>query len=367
MKFQAEFRDPAIARSLLDDIHRDLTRPWVIMEICGGQTHAIVRSGLDQLLPRGIELVHGPGCPVCVTPVSLIDRAINIALTDDTVLATYGDMLRVLGSRRSLLSARADGADVRMVYSPLNALAVARREPEKKIVFFSVGFETTAPNGAMAIRQAAREGLENFSVLSAHVLVPPAIEALLAAPANRVQGFLLAGHVCAVTGWRDYESIARAHATPMAVTGFEPIDLLGGIRACLRLLESGQARIENEYSRAVTRDGNAAARNAMEEVFEVEDREWRGIGTIPASGLRIRSAFAQHDADRLFDRAEAEAPAESPCISGEILTGAKKPFECPAFGAHCTPHSPLGATMVSSEGACAAYFAYQRRLTREAL
>jgi hydrogenase expression/formation protein HypD len=364
MKYLDEYRDDDVARALLDDIARIATRPWTIMEVCGGQTHTLIRQGIDQLLPAEVELVHGPGCPVCVTPVALIDEAIAIAKRPDTILCSFGDMLRVPGSREDLFHARAAGGDARVVYSPLDALEVARRNPDKTVVFFAVGFETTAPANAMAVRQAKLLGVTNFALLVAHVLVPPAIMAILVSPGNRVQGFLAPGHVCAIQGWREYEPIAQDFEVPLVVTGFEPVDLLEGIRMLVRQLEEGRTEVENQYVRAVQREGNPAALAVVDEVFEVADRAWRGIGVIPASGLRLREAYAMHDAERLFPQEGGVPASESEiCIAGDVLRGRAKPHDCPAFGTLCTPETPLGAPMVSTEGACAAYFLAGR--TRE--
>ncbi|MGE5459598.1 MAG: hydrogenase formation protein HypD [Solirubrobacterales bacterium] len=361
MRFVDEYRDDRIARALLHDIARIVTRPWTLMEVCGGQTHTLIRQGIDQLLPPQVELVHGPGCPVCVTPLALIDEAIAIAKRPDAILCSFGDMLRVPGSSEDLFMARAAGGDARVVYSPLDALEVARRNPDKTVVFFAVGFETTAPANAMAVKQAKALGIDNFALLVAHVLVPPAIMAILVSPGNRVQGFLAPGHVCAIEGWRDYEPIARDFGVPIVVTGFEPVDLLEGIRMAVAQLEEGRAEVENQYVRAVVRDGNAPARAVVAEVFEPCDRAWRGIGVIPNSGLRLREAYRAHDAELLFPR-EGEPASESEiCIAGDVLRGRAKPHDCPAFGTLCTPESPLGAPMVSSEGACAAYFLAGRR------
>ncbi len=358
MRYVDEYRDGTIARSLLDKIAATVTRPHVLMEVCGGQTHTLIRQGIDQLLPPEVELVHGPGCPVCVTPVALIDRAIEIAKRPDTIVCSFGDMLRVPGSSEDLFMARAAGGDVRVVYSPLDAVTIARANPDKTVVFFAVGFETTAPANAMAVAQAHRLGVENFALLVAHVLVPPAIAAILVSPGNRVQGFLAPGHVCAVQGWREYEPIARDFGVPLVVTGFEPLDLLEGIWMCVRQLEEGRHEVENQYVRAVVRDGNAAARAVVDEVFETADRAWRGIGVIERSGLKLRDAYAHHDAEVLFPPPEGAVPASESelCIAGDVLRGRAKPHHCPAFGTLCTPEHPLGAPMVSSEGACAAYF-----------
>ncbi|PWB76166.1 hydrogenase formation protein HypD [candidate division GN15 bacterium] len=360
MKFLSEFQDPDSARRILDEIRRTVTKPWVIMEICGGQTHAIVRSGIDRLLPSQIELVHGPGCPVCVTPLELIDKAIAIASRPNVIFASFGDMLRVPGSRKDLFVVKSEGGDVRVVYSPLDAVRIARAHPDKQVVFFAVGFETTAPGNAMAVVQAERERLTNFSLLVSHVLVPPAMQALLRSPLNRVQAYLAAGHVCTVMGWKQYEPISSQFRVPIVVTGFEPIDLLAGILAAVRQLESSRASVENQYARAVNREGNAVAQETVDRVFEIADRKWRGIGVIPQSGLCFRPEFASFDAERRFVVHEIEVAEPAECISGLILQGLKKPHECSAFGARCTPQTPLGATMVSSEGACAAYYSFQR-------
>jgi len=357
VRFIDEYRDERIARGLLDEIARTVTRPWTLMEVCGGQTHTLIRAGIDQLLPAEIELVHGPGCPVCVTPLALIDEAIAIAKRPDAILCSFGDMLRVPGSSEDLFMARAAGADVRVVYSPLDALEVARRNPDRTVVFFAVGFETTAPANAMAVKQAKELGIANFALLVAHVLVPPAIAAILVSPGNRVQGFLAPGHVCAVQGWTEYEPIAREFHVPLVVTGFEPVDLLEGILMVVRQLEEGRAEVENQYVRAVGRTGNVAAQAVVAEVFETCDRAWRGIGVIPRSGLRLREAYRDHDAEVRFPRAGGVPASESEiCIAGRVLVGRAKPDECPAYGTRCTPENPLGAPMVSSEGACAAYF-----------
>lgn len=360
MKYLDEFRDPTIARRILDEIHAVTTKPWVIMEICGGQTHSIIRNGIHQLLPAGVELVHGPGCPVCVTPLELIDKAIHIAGQPDVIFTSFGDMLRVPGSEKDLFVVKSEGGDVRVVYSPLDAVAIARANPDKQVVFFAVGFETTAPNNAMAVWQAHREGLTNFSVLVSHVLVPPAMTALLSSPQNRVQGYLAAGHVCTIMGWEEYEPIAAEFNVPIVVTGFEPVDILEGVLMVVRQLEAGTAEVENQYSRAVKRVGNVPARNLIAEVFEITDRKWRGIGEIPASGLSLREPFIAHDAERVFSISDLTVDEPEICISGLVLQGLRKPFQCPAFGKACTPRTPLGATMVSSEGACSAYYAYSR-------
>jgi hydrogenase expression/formation protein HypD len=360
MKFLDEYRDAAEARRYADAIRAVTSRAWTIMEVCGGQTHTIVRFALDTLLPDRVTLVHGPGCPVCVTPLELIDRAVAIASRREVIFCSFGDMVRIPGTSRDLLAAKSAGADVRIVYSPLDALEIARREPDREVVFFAVGFETTAPANAMAVYQAHRQGLRNFSLLVSHVRVPPAMEAILGAPERRVDGFLAAGHVCTIMGTDEYRPLAARYRVPIVVTGFEPLDILQGIHMCIRQLEEGRAEVENQYSRAVRDSGNAAALAIVREVFEVVDRKWRGIGPIEASGLGLRGEYREHDAERRF-LVENMTARESPeCMSGLILQGLKKPLDCPAFGVRCTPEHPLGATMVSSEGACAAYYRYRR-------
>lgn len=360
MKFLDEYRDPAAAERLARAIKEVVTRPWTLMEVCGGQTRSIVKYGIDRVLPEGLELVHGPGCPVCVTSLETLDKAHAIAREPHVIFCSYGDMLRVPGSTGDLLKLRSEGADVRVVYSPLDAVELAARHPERRVVFLAIGFETTAPPNAMAVKLARKRGLKNFLALVSHVLVPPAITAILESPDNRVQGYLGPGHVCTVMGYRDYELLAEKHQIPIVVTGFEPIDLLEGILRCVRQLESGEARVENQYSRVVRREGNLPARRLVEEVFEVCDRKWRGMGDIPASGYRLSEEYLEHDAEVVFDVADIDTRESPICISGEILKGNKKPLDCPAFGSSCTPRTPLGATMVSSEGACAAYHAYGR-------
>lgn len=360
MKFLDEYRDPVAAEKLRQMICRVTTRPWTLMEICGGQSHTIVKYGIDELLPPGISLVHGPGCPVCVTPVELIDRAVSIAARPDVIFCSFGDMLRVPGSKHDLLTVKAAGGDVRVVYSPLDCLQLAEKHPDRTVVFFAVGFETTAPANAMAVWQAKRRGLTNFAMLVSHVLVPPAMSALLSSPLNRIQGFLAAGHVCAVMGYEEYEPLASEFRIPIVVTGFEPLDLLEGIYQCVCLLEAGRWGVENQYVRAVSREGNARARALLSEVFEITDRKWRGIGLIPQSGFRLRPEYDSFDALNRFPETMADVIESTVCISGQILQGLKKPHECPAFRAQCTPDTPLGATMVSSEGACAAYYHYGR-------
>jgi len=360
MKYLDEYRDHRIARALAAEIAQCTTRPWVLMEICGGQTHTIMRYGIDELLPRGIEIVHGPGCPVCVTPLETVDKAIALALRPEVILVSYGDMLRVPGSRSDLFRAKAQGADVRIAYSPMEAVKVARLNPDRKIVFLAIGFETTAPANAMAAWQARQEGLTNFSMLVSQVLVPPAIRALMVSSANRVQGFIAPGHVCTVMGCQEYESLVHDFRVPIVVGGFEPVDILEAVLMLIRQLEAGEARLENQYVRSVSYPGNIPAQQIMAEVFEVADQKWRGIGPIPRSGLRLREEYAAYDADRIFNLGEMtmEEPAE--CISAQILQGLKKPTDCSAFGMRCAPENPLGAPMVSSEGACAAYYHYRR-------
>ncbi len=367
MKYVTEYRDAELVQATIREIRRVITRPWVIMEICGGQTHAIVRHGIDQLLPPEIELVHGPGCPVCVTPLELIDKALNIAARPNVIFTSYGDMLRVPGSRGDLFSVRADGGDVRVVYSPLDAVKIAQANPDKEVVFFAIGFETTAPANAMSVLQARALGITNYSVLVSHVCVPPAMHAILGSPQNRVQGFLAAGHVNAVMGYWEYPAIAEQYRVPIVVTGFEPLDVATGILAVVRQLEEGRAEVENAYGRAVTPMGNAPAQQVIRQVFEVRDRQWRGVGPIPASGWGLRPEFADFDAELRFDVGEIHTQESPLCIAGLILQGLKKPHDCPAFGSLCTPESPLGATMVSSEGACAAYYRYGRHLTSDEL
>jgi hydrogenase expression/formation protein HypD len=359
MKYMDEYRDAEAAHRYARAIARITTRRWALMEICGGQTHAIVKFGIDELLPPQITLVHGPGCPVCVTPVELIDKAIAIAAQPNVIFCSFGDMLRVPGAARDLLAVKAAGGDVRIVYSPLDALKIALEHPARQVVFFAVGFETTAPANAMAVYQAKRQGVANFSLLVAHVLVPPAIEAILSAPERHIQGFLAAGHVCAVVGYTDYEPLAQQYRVPIVVTGFEPLDILQGVYMCVRQLEEGRAEVENQYTRAVRRTGNVPAQHLVAEVFEVTPRKWRGIGEIPHSGLGLRAPYAEFDAERRFDVGGYSAEEDPGCISGLVLQGLRKPYECPAFGVTCMPERPLGAPMVSSEGACAAYYRYR--------
>jgi hydrogenase expression/formation protein HypD len=360
MRFRDEYRDPAAVRRLVAAIASAVTQRWTLMEVCGGQTRAIMHFGLDRLLPENIELVHGPGCPVCVTPAEYIDRAIELSLMPGVTLCSFGDMLRVPGTTGDLMAAKARGGDVRVVYSPLDALAVARTAAEREIVFFAVGFETTAPANAMAVYQARRAGVANFSLLVSHVLVPPAMRALLEEPANRIQGFLAAGHVCTVMGYEAYEPIAERYRVPIVVTGFEPIDILEGVYLCAKQLEAGRYQVENQYRRSVRRDGNRAAQEILREVFRVVPRRWRGIGEIAESGFGLAAAYASFDAERRFGSVTLAAETDTDCISGLVLRGERKPTDCPAFGSRCTPARPLGAPMVSGEGACAAYYRYRR-------
>jgi len=361
LKYLDEYRDAEGCKRWIEAIRRQVTRPWSIMEVCGGQTHSIVRFGLDELLPPQVTLIHGPGCPVCVTPVEILDTAMAIASLPGVVFCSFGDMLRVPGSRQDLLRVKSEGGDVRIVYSPIDAVALAQKHPDRQVVFFAVGFETTAPANAMAVLQAARLGLENFSVLVSHVLVPPALRAVLNAPECRVQGFLAPGHVCAVMGVEEYRPIAAEYRVPIVVTGFEPLDILQGVWQCLRQLEEGRAEVEIQYTRAVRPEGNPLAAGRIREVFEPVARKWRGIGEIPASGLGLRAAYARFDARNRFGLPQiaAEEPAE--CLAGEVLQGHRCPRDCPAFGVRCTPERPLGAPMVSAEGACAAYYRYRRQ------
>lgn len=348
-------------QQLAREIHRITTKPWNIMEVCGGQTHAIVKFGIDELLPKQITLIHGPGCPVCVTPLEMIDKALEIAARPGVIFTSFGDMLRVPGSTTDLLTVKARGGDVRMVYSPLDAVKLAEQSPGKEVVFFGVGFETTAPTTAMAVFQAAQKGLQNFSMLISHVLVPPAIEALMSSPNCRVQAFLAAGHVCAIMGYEEYPPLAARYRVPIVVTGFEPLDIFQGLLMCVQQLESGRAGVENQYVRAVRRQGNQPAQELMRKVFRIVPRKWRGVGEIPASGLGLAAAYAAFDAEKRFGLADHHVEEPADCLSGLVLKGQIKPHECPAFGKRCTPEHPLGATMVSGEGACAAYHRYRRQ------
>jgi len=362
MKYLDEYRNGDIAAKIVAEMRRIQTRPWVLMEVCGGQTHSIVKNGLDHLLPAGVELVHGPGCPVCVTPLETIDKAHAIARSTDVIFCSFGDMLRVPGSDGDLFTIKSLGVDVRIVYSPLDCLKIARANPRKQVVFFAIGFETTAPANVMLAWRAREEQVNNLSLLVSHVLVPPALEAILSASGNRVQGFLGPGHVCAVMGYSEYDPISARYHVPIVITGFEPLDILEGALMTIKQLEEGRATVENQYSRILDRQGNLPAQRLIGKVFEVCDHKWRGIGTIPGSGYRLRDEFSRHDAEKLFDVAEIATLEPEICISGAILRGLKKPHDCPAFGTLCTPQHPLGATMVSAEGACAAYYAYGRHL-----
>jgi hydrogenase expression/formation protein HypD len=359
MKYVTEYRDAAVAQDYARAIAKVTTCPWTLMEICGGQTHSIVKYGVDELLPKEITLVHGPGCPVCVTPLEKIDKALRIAQRPDVIFCSFGDMLRVPGTEGDLFSVKAKGGDVRILYSPVDALRIAKRHPDKEVVFFAVGFETTAPAHAMAVFQANQEGIKNFSVLVSHVLVPPAMEAILSSPECKVQGFLAAGHVCTVMGYTEYEPIATKYHVPIVVTGFEPLDILQGVLMCVTQLEQGRTEVENQYKRSVRRDGNLEAQRLIREVFAVSRRKWRGIGEIPESGLSVSAKYAEYDAELKFGLTDYDAPESPDCLSGLVMQGRVKPEECPAFGTKCTPEKPLGAPMVSNEGACAAYFRYR--------
>jgi hydrogenase expression/formation protein HypD len=360
VRYLDEFRDPVAAKALVDAIRRTATRQWTIMEVCGGQTHSIIRNGIDQLLDGAVEFIHGPGCPVCVTPLEMIDRALEIAGREDVIFCSFGDMLRVPGSHQDLFGVRARGGDVRIVYSPLDATRIAADNPDKEVVFFGVGFETTAPANAMSVLHAQRLGLRNFSVLISHVLVPPAMTAILSSPTKRVQGFLAAGHVCTVMGTSEYGPLVEQYGVPIVVTGFEPLDLLEGVRQVVELLEDGKAELRNAYPRAVSAEGNTVAQQALADVFTVTDRQWRGIGMIPRSGWTLSPRYAAFDAELKFGVGHLQVEESAECHSGEVLQGLLKPNQCPAFGKSCTPRTPLGATMVSSEGACAAYYQFRR-------
>jgi hydrogenase expression/formation protein HypD len=365
MKYLTEFRNGELAQKLAAEIKAITTRPWAIMEVCGGQTHSIIRNGIDQLLPPEIELIHGPGCPVCVTPLELIDKALAIAAQPNVIFCSFGDMLRVPGSSKDLFRIKSEGGDIRVVYSPLDAVGIARDNPDRQVVFFGIGFETTAPANAMAVHQAKQQRLPNFSMLVSHVLVPPAIEAIMTAPGNRVQAFLAAGHVCSVMGTWQYPPLAGRFRCPIVVTGFEPLDVLDGIRRAVRQLEAGESFVDNAYARAVTVEGNKPAQALLAEVFAVTDRAWRGIGEIPQSGWRLSAAYREYDAELRFSVRDIHTQESALCHAGEVLQGRIKPHQCPAFGKQCTPRTPLGATMVSSEGACAAYFNYGRAMSPE--
>lgn len=365
MKFVDEFRDREAVQTCARAIRELVTKPWMIMEVCGGQTHAIMKYGIDELLPKNVTLLHGPGCPVCVTPVELIDKGTQIAAMPDVIFCSFGDMLRVPGTKHDLFHVKANGGDVRIVYSPMDALKLAQENPSKQVVFFAVGFETTAPANAMAVYQAKKLGIENFSVLVSHVLVPPALEAVLDSPDCRVNAFLAAGHVCTIMGFEEYYPIAHKYRVPIVVTGFEPVDILQGVYMCLKQLEEGRAEVENQYARSVRRQGNVAAQQLISQVFRVSARKWRGFGEIPQSGLALTPEYSEYDAETKFGVSEYHADEDSECISGVILRGVKKPDECAAFGTRCTPEHPLGATMVSNEGACAAYYRYRRHESRQ--
>ena len=360
MRFIDEYRDAATIKAISKQLKAITKKPWVIMEICGGQTHTIMKYNIEEFLPPQITIVHGPGCPVCVTPLEMIDKAINIASRTDVIFTSFGDMLRVPGSKDDLLTVKANGGDVRIVYSPLDSVNLAEKNPDKKIVFFGVGFETTAPANAMAIKEAARRGLKNFSILCSQVLVPPAIEALLSSENSRVQGFLAAGHVCTVMGYHEYIPLVERFKVPIVVTGFEPADIMQGILMTVSQLEQNKCEVENQYSRVVRKEGNTAAQNLLKDVFETVDRKWRGIGTIPKSGYKIQDKYSLYDAEKVFDVGEISAMESPLCIAGEILQGYKKPFECSAFGKECTPEHPIGAPMVSSEGACSSYYRFKK-------
>ena len=360
MKHIDEYRNADQARDYAERITKRVTRPWTLMEVCGGQTHAIVKFGIDQLLPQNVNLVHGPGCPVCVTPLEIIDKALAIATKPKVIFCSFGDMLRVPGSEKDLFSIKSEGHDVRIVYSPLDAVNIAAKHPDHEVVFFAVGFETTAPANAMAVFQAAEQKLQNFSILVSHVMVPPAMEAILSSPNNQVQGFLAAGHVCTVMGFEEYFPIAEKYAVPIVITGFEPVDILQGIYLCVQQLEDGRHEVENQYARCVRREGNEPAQALVRRVFRVVHRKWRGIGEIPQSGLGLQEAFAAFDASTKFEVEDLTVEEPKECISGLILQGLKKPHECPVFGTRCTPEHPFGATMVSNEGACAAYYRYRK-------
>ncbi|MDI6779891.1 MAG: hydrogenase formation protein HypD [Bacteroidota bacterium] len=359
MKYIDEYRDGKAAKALAQQIQAIVTQPWVIMEICGGQTHTILKYGLEELMPDKLTIVHGPGCPVCVTPLEMIDKAVAIAQRDDVIFTSYGDMLRVPGSKHDLLSVKANGSDVRMVYSPLDALKLGEKNKDKKVVFFAVGFETTAPANAMSVVEAKRRGLNNFSILCAHVIVPPAIKALLSSQQNRIQAFLAAGHVCTVMGYEEYIPLSEKYKVPIVVTGFEPVDILNGLYLAVKQLEENRCEVENQYSRSVRKEGNIPAKKLLTGTFDIVDRKWRGIGTIPKSGYKLKDIYAQYDAEKIFDVGTIEQTESPLCIAGEVLQGLKKPTDCIAFRILCKPETPLGAPMVSTEGACAAYYHYR--------
>jgi len=356
MKYLSEYRDPELAKKYLEEIKNTVSRPWSIMEVCGGQTHSLVKNGIIEMLPKEITMIHGPGCPVCVTPLNLIDKAVHLALEKGVILCSFGDMLRVPGSEKSLLEAKAEGADVRVLYSPLEAVKIAAENPDREVVFFAVGFETTAPANALSVIHAHRKGLDNYSILASHVLVPPAIKAVIDDEESRIDGFLAAGHVCTIMGNTEYHPLSATYKVPIVVTGFEPLDVLQGILMVVRQLEQSQSQVENQYARIVREQGNVEAQKVIHKVFEVQDQMWRGIGEIPMSGYGVRETYADFDATKKYEVSIEEVPENPECISGQIMKGIKKPFECPQFGKKCKPSNPLGAPMVSSEGACAAYY-----------
>jgi hydrogenase expression/formation protein HypD len=362
MKYMSEYRDADMVEKYLNELHKTVTRTWTIMEVCGGQTHSLVKNGLLNLMPKEVNMVHGPGCPVCVTPLNLIDKAVYLAMEKGVIMCSYGDMLRVPGSKHSLLEAKAGGADVRILYSPLEAVKIAQDNPNREIVFFAVGFETTAPANALSVVHAQRLGVKNYSILASHVLVPPAMEAVMDEEDAVIQGFLAAGHVCTIMGISEYYPLVEKYKVPIVVTGFEPVDMLQGILMVVKQLENGEYKLENQYSRVVSPEGNPEARKVINQVFEIEDREWRGIGSIPMSGYEVREELAQYDANKKFNIHIEKAPESPDCIAGLVLKGLKKPHECPQFGKKCTPQMPLGAPMVSSEGACAAYYHFSRAM-----
>jgi hydrogenase expression/formation protein HypD len=358
LKYLSEYRDAALAQELVNDITAIVTQPWTIMEVCGGQTHSLVKNGILEMLPKEITMVHGPGCPVCVTPISIIDEAISLSKKPEVILCSFGDMLRVPGSYKSLLEAKSEGADVRIVYSPLDAVKLAKENPDREVVFFAVGFETTAPANALSVIQADKSLIKNYSILASHVLVPPAMEAILSDPETTVNAFLAAGHVCTVMGIDEYYPIAEKYKVPIVVTGFEPVDLLQGIYMTVKQLEAGEHKVENQYARVVQRAGNLLAQDAIDQVFDVSDRDWRGIGNIPSSGWEVSNRYQQYNARKKFNLQTSEVKKNRNCIAGEIMKGKKKPFDCPLFGKACDPEHPQGAPMVSSEGSCAAYYHY---------
>jgi hydrogenase expression/formation protein HypD len=362
MKFLSEYRDPELAAQFLEEIKKTVTRPWKIMEVCGGQTHSLVKHGIVNVLPEEITMIHGPGCPVCVTPLELIDKALYLAEKENVILCSFGDMLRVPGSEKSMLQAKAEGADIRILYSPLEAIKIAQENPDREVVFFAVGFETTAPANALSVLHAHRQGVTNYSILTSHVLVPPAMEAVINDEESHIDAFLAAGHVCTIMGISEYGPIVDKYNIPIVVTGFEPVDILHGILMTVKQLEKGEAKLENQYSRVVKPEGNPQAIKVIEEVFEVDDRAWRGIGLIPLSGYEVKDIFSQHDANKRFDIKVGHVEEPKECMAGQVLKGIIKPHQCPAFGKGCTPQNPMGAPMVSSEGACAAYYNFSNQI-----